>query len=442
MIKALISDSGFRLRVSYALLCGICFLQLLFLAVFIFFTTDLIQQRFEAADFLRQAEVIPLPATLILGGTLLLYPMLLGVMQLRGHVREKPWSALAFLLLESVICMALLRLTSFAGNQIFLLVAANMLTLTRDRKNRGIGLIILGILFLFTNDHVVSAFVPITSFERYLYPYTAQSASLFQGTASALSTWVLILFLVYILFLIQDQMLESAQMRRINDELRTLNHQLEEMADVREKMGETRERNRLAREIHDTLGHTLTGLSTGIDAAKTLLQRDPDMAIKQLDILSATAREGLKDVRRSVRKLRPDALENHTLKGALETMIEEFMRSSGVKVSYVCHLDSLDFQPDEEDTIYRIVQECMTNSVRHGHASRIYISFGKDQDSLILIIEDDGKGCVDIQEGFGLHHMKERIALLNGNVRFYGRDGFEVLVELPLRKEGERIRSR
>ena len=439
MIKALISDSGFRLRVSYALLCGICFLQLLFLAVFIFFTTDLIQQRFEAADFLRQAEVIPLPATLILGGTLLLYPMLLGVMQLRGHVREKPWSALAFLLLESVICMALLRLTSFAGNQIFLLVAANMLTLTRDRKNRGIGLIILVILFLFTNDHVVSAFVPITSFERYLYPYTAQSASLFQGTASALSTSVLILFLVYILFLIQDQMLESAQMRRINDELRTLNHQLEEMADVREKMGETRERNRLAREIHDTLGHTLTGLSTGIDAAKTLLQRDPDMAIKQLDILSATAREGLKDVRRSVRKLRPDALENHTLKGALETMIEEFMRSSGVKVSYVCHLDSLDFQPDEEDTIYRIVQECMTNSVRHGHASRIYISFGKDQDSLILIIEDDGKGCVDIQEGFGLHHMKERIALLNGNVRFYGRDGFEVLVELPLRNEDERI---
>lgn len=439
MIKALISDSGFRLRVSYALLCGICFLQLLFLAVFIFFTTDLIQQRFEAADFLRQAEVIPLPATLILGGTLLLYPMLLGVMQLRGHVREKPWSALAFLLLESVICMALLRLTSFAGNQIFLLVAANMLTLTRDRKNRGIGLIILVILFLFTNDHIVSAFLPITSFERYLYPYTAQSASLFQGTASALSTSVLILFLVYILFLIQDQMLESAQMRRINDELRTLNHQLEEMADVREKMGETRERNRLAREIHDTLGHTLTGLSTGIDAAKTLLQRDPDMAIKQLDILSATAREGLKDVRRSVRKLRPDALENHTLKGALETMIEEFMRSSGVKVSYVCHLDSLDFQPDEEDTIYRIVQECMTNSVRHGQASRIYISFGKDQDSLILIIEDDGKGCVDIQEGFGLHHMKERIALLNGNVRFYGRDGFEVLVELPLRKEDERI---
>ena len=438
-MKTLIADSGLRLRIAYALLCGICFLQLLFLAVFFFYTTDLIRQRYEAADFLRQAEVIPLPATLILGGTLLLYPLLLGIMQLRGHVRERPWSALAFLLLESFFCLALLRLTSFAGNQLFLLVAANMLTLTRDRKNRGIGIIILVILFLCTNYHVASTLVPVTSFESYLYPYTSQTAALFQGLSAALAALVLILFLVYILFLIQDQMLESAQMRQINDELRILNHQLEEVADVREKMGETRERNRLAREIHDTLGHTLTGLSTGIDAAKTLLQRDPALAMKQLDILAATARDGLKDVRRSVRKLRPDALENHTLKGALETMIEEFVHSTGVKVNFVCHLDSLDFQPDEEDTIYRIVQECMTNSVRHGHASRIYISFGKDQDSLILIIEDDGKGCVDIQEGFGLHHMKERIALLNGNVRFYGRDGFEVLVELPLRKEDERI---
>lgn len=437
-MKALIADSGLRLRIAYALLCGICFLQLLFLAAFFFFTTDLIRQHYEAADFLRQAEVIPLSATLILGGTLLLYPLLLVVMQLRAHVREKPWSALAFLLLESIFCLILLRLTSFAGNQVFLLVAANMLTLTRDRKNRGIGIIILVILFLCTNYHVVSAFMPVTSFESYLYPYTAQTAALFQGLSAALAALVLILFLVYILFLIQDQMLESAQMRQINDELRILNHQLEEMADVREKMGETRERNRLAREIHDTLGHTLTGLSTGIDAAKTLLQRDPALAMKQLDILAATARDGLKDVRRSVRKLRPDALENHTLKGALETMIEEFVRSTGVKVNFVCHLDSLNFQPDEEDTIYRIVQECMTNSVRHGQASRIYITFGRDQDALILIIEDDGKGCTDIQEGFGLHHMKERIALLNGNVRFYGRDGFEVLVELPLRKEYER----
>ena len=437
-MKTLIADSGLRLRIAYALLCGICFLQLLFLAVFFFYTTDLIRQRYEAADFLRQAEVIPLPATLILGGTLLLYPLLLGIMQLRGHVRERPWSALAFLLLESFFCLALLRLTSFAGNQLFLLVAANMLTLTRDRKNRGIGIIILVILFLCTNYHVASTLVPVTSFESYLYPYTSQTVALFQGLSAALAALVLILFLVYILFLIQDQMLESAQMRQINDELRILNHQLEEVADVREKMGETRERNRLAREIHDTLGHTLTGLSTGIDAAKTLLQRDPALAMKQLDILAATARDGLKDVRRSVRKLRPDALENHTLKGALETMIEEFVHSTGVKVNFVCHLDSLDFQPDEEDTIYRIVQECMTNSVRHGHASRIYISFGKDQHSLILIIEDDGSGCMDIQEGFGLHHMKERIALLNGNVRFYGRDGFEVLVELPLRKEYER----
>ena len=193
----------------------------------------------------------------------------------------------------------------------------------------------------------------------------------------------------------------------------------------------------MARVIHDTLGHTLTGLSTGLEAAKALLQADPGLALKQLDRLSTVAKEGLRDVRRSVNKLRPDALENHSLAEALKQMIDRFVESTGVEVVFVCHLASLQFQADEEETIYRIVQESMTNSVRHGNADKIYVSFGKDEDSLIIIIEDNGSGSADIQEGFGLHQMKERVALLKGNVRFYGKQGFEVLVELPLRKELE-----
>ncbi len=344
---------------------------------------------------------------------------------------------LLFLFLEIAICLWLLRLTSFTSNEIFLLVTANMLTLTRDRKTKGIALIILVFLFFTTNYYVISDYLVTVSFDSYLYPYTAQAANLLRSVSALLSTLVLIIFLLYILFLIQDQILESTQMQKMNRELQDLNHQLEEMADVREKMGETKERNRLAREIHDTLGHTLTGLSTGLEAAKALLQADPGLALKQLDRLSTVAKEGLRDVRRSVNKLRPDALENHSLAEALKQMIDRFVESTGVEVVFVCHLASLQFQADEEETIYRIVQESMTNSVRHGNADKIYVSFGKDEDSLIIIIEDNGSGCADIQEGFGLHHMKERVALLKGNVRFYGKQGFEVLVELPLRKELE-----
>lgn len=437
MIVRALSDSAYRLRLTYAVLCAVCFLQLFFFASLFFFTTQLVKDQFEAAAFLRQAEVIPLPAKQILLETIIFYPILLLVMQMRNKVNKTRGKELLFLFLEIAICLWLLRLTSFTSNEIFLLVTANMLTLTRDRKTKGIALIILVFLFFTTNYYVISDYLVTVSFDSYLYPYTAQAANLLRSVSALLSTLVLIIFLLYILFLIQDQILESTQMQKMNRELQDLNHQLEEMADVREKMGETKERNRLAREIHDTLGHTLTGLSTGLEAAKALLQADPGLALKQLDRLSTVAKEGLRDVRRSVNKLRPDALENHSLAEALKQMIDRFVESTGVEVVFVCHLASLQFQADEEETIYRIVQESMTNSVRHGNADKIYVSFGKDEDSMIIIIEDNGSGCADIQEGFGLHHMKERVALLKGNVRFYGKQGFEVLVELPLRKELE-----
>ena len=437
MIVRALSDSAYRLRLTYAVLCAVCFLQLFFFASLFFFTTQLVKDQFEAAAFLRQAEVIPLPAKQILLETIIFYPILLLVMQMRNKVNKTRGKELLFLFLEIAICLWLLRLTSFTSNEIFLLVTANMLTLTRDRKTKGIALIILVFLFFTTNYYVISDYLVTVSFDSYLYPYTAQAANLLRSVSALLSTLVLIIFLLYILFLIQDQILESTQMQKMNRELQDLNHQLEEMADVREKMGETKERNRLAREIHDTLGHTLTGLSTGLEAAKALLQADPGLALKQLDRLSTVAKEGLRDVRRSVNKLRPDALENHSLAEALKQMIDRFVESTGVEVVFVCHLASLQFQADEEETIYRIVQESMTNSVRHGNADKCYVSFGKDEDSLIIIIEDNGSGCADIQEGFGLHHMKERVALLKGNVRFYGKQGFEVLVELPLRKELE-----
>lgn len=431
----LFTDSAYRLRLTYALLCAVCFLQLFFFACLFNCTVSLVKEQFQAADFLRQVEVIPLPAKQILWLTVILYPVLLVVMQMRNKVRETRWREFLFLFLEILLCLWLLRLISFTSNEIFLLVTANMLTLTRDRKTKGIALLILIILFLSTNYYVISDYYVTTSFESYLYPYTAQAANFLRSVSALLSTLVLIIFLVYILFLIQDQILESTQMQKMNRELKELNQQLEEMADMREKMGETKERNRLAREIHDTLGHTLTGLSTGLEAAKALLQADPHLAQKQLDRLSIVAKEGLKDVRRSVNKLRPDALENHSLSEALKKMIDQFVESTGVQVIFVCHLRSLHFQVDEEETIYRIVQESMTNSVRHGKADKIYISFGKDEDSLIIIIEDNGIGCSNVEEGFGLHHMKERVALLKGNIRFYGKQGFEVLVELPLRKE-------
>lgn len=428
-------DNKQRLSLSYGMLCCVCFLQFAFLSIFYTITSFLILQHHQAAQFLKQVQVIPIAYDTILPLTAFFFLMLLFVMHLRSKIKETTANVLLFLVLEMLTCFFLLKTTSFANNEILLLVAANMLTLTRNKGNKGISLCIIGVYFLGTNYNIISRFVPVTSFDDYLYIYTAQATMAFQGIRNVLATLCLIGFILYILFLIQDQVMESKQIRNLNEELKQLNLQLQEVADMRERMGETKERNRLAREIHDSLGHTLTGLSTGLEATKAIIESNPELAKQQLTKLSIVAKDGLKDVRRSVKKLRPDALENHTLKEALEAMIDEFMDSTGVRVHFVCHLDSLNFQQDEEDTIYRIIQESMTNSVRHGEASEIYISFGKDENTLILIIEDNGCGCNHIQEGFGLHHMRERLALLDGNVRWYGTKGFEVLVEIPLRKE-------
>ena len=97
-------------------------------------------------------------------------------------------------------------------------------------------------------------------------------------------------------------------------------------------------------------------------------------------------------------------------------------------------MPKLVFDNDEEEVIYRIIQEGMTNAVRHGKAKEIYISIAKERNILILIIEDDGIGCENIKPDFGLHHMQERVSLLQGNIRFYGSNGFVIIAEIPIRE--------
>lgn len=115
-------------------------------------------------------------------------------------------------------------------------------------------------------------------------------------------------------------------------------------------------------------------------------------------------------------------------------MIKEFQEITDVTIHFVCHLPKLTFDSDEEEVIYRIIQEGMTNAVRHGHATKIYISIAKEENTLILIIEDNGIGCENIKPDFGLHHMQERIELLKGNIRFYGSSGFIIIAEIPIRE--------
>ena len=419
---------------SFIALAFICIFQLFFITSLIYLTTELLINTYNAYSFIISINTIPLayyyrPIIVFCG-----LVILLAIMNIRKKFQDNNINFL-LLVFEIIICFVIMYATSFASNAIILLVIANMLQMTKDKEHKGFALAVFVILYLLSNYNIISNIIPIINFDSYLNIYNYNASSLFMTINDLLYSISIMLFIFFILFFIQDQYNESKKIKALNEELNDLNVQLKGYAEIKEKMGETKERNRLAREIHDTLGHTLTGIATGLDACITIVDSNTDLVKKQLQLLSNVAKEGLNDVRRSVSKLRIDALDNHTLKYALEKMIAEYENTTNAKIHFICHLSSLEFQLDEEEAIYRIVQESCTNAIRHGKASEIFITFGIDSDKLIIIIEDNGIGCKDIKEGFGLHHMKERVKLLNGTVRYYSTEGFSVIVEVPIRKD-------
>ena len=144
-------------------------------------------------------------------------------------------------------------------------------------------------------------------------------------------------------------------------------------------------------------------------------------------------------MRRSVKALRPDALETLDLKRALIQMMEETKCSTGVDILYEIGTKLKSFDKDEEDIIYRIVQESITNAIRHGKAHKIWVRIDRSFKMLEIHIKDDGIGCSNIQKGFGLHHMEERLSMLHGSLSYHGNDGFTVDAQIPIRwgTEGE-----
>ena len=223
------------------------------------------------------------------------------------------------------------------------------------------------------------------------------------------------------------------EVHQLYKELQTANEQLKEYADMSERMAQTRERNRLAREIHDTLGHTLTGISAGLDACLALVDVSPDETKKQLELLAGVSREGIRDIRRSVHELRPDSLERLSLEVAIRKMIVEMSQVSGVQIYFDTEEEHLKFDKDEESAIYRVIQEGITNAVRHGQAGRIWISLKRKDGEIILTIRDDGSGCKEMKSGFGTRHIRERIEMLQGTVSFDGRHGFVITAHIPIR---------
>jgi len=418
------------------------FTIIVFISEIMTITLYKISSAFMARDFFDQITVIPWKPqniTIVAIGAYIILISLIIVKKKYIHSLKK-WQTSVLLLCEIFLSVAIMTALNMSYNGIILFIIADLVTNTKDKSNKIIFLVLMIIIYILSVYDFISLKIKMVSFESFLFYYNASMRSYLMELKSILNTINIIVFIVYMIVLIQDQMRENEKiillnkkLNLANEKLEVMNVQLKDYAVKIESMAETRERNRLAREIHDTLGHALTGISVGIDACLTTIDMSTEATKKQLNVIADVARQAIKDVRRSVKKLRPDALESSGLEDALNNMIFQISNVTRTKVFFNADIKLLKFGHDEEDTIYRVVQEGITNAIRHGQATEIYINMVRRDKQLNITIRDNGRGCANIKKGFGLRHIEERVKLLNGTLEYDGSDGFFITVNIPIR---------
>jgi signal transduction histidine kinase len=184
------------------------------------------------------------------------------------------------------------------------------------------------------------------------------------------------------------------------------------------------ERRRLARELHDETGQALTSILLGL--------RTVEEAGGETEMRAAVAevrdlvRSTLQDVRQLAVELRPKALDDFGLAAALERLTESFAEQTGIAVGFESALPAERLAPEIETALYRIVQECLTNIVKHARAGSVSIVLGRKPDAVTAIVEDDGVGFDPARtrdDGLGLIGMRERVALVGGRLTIESRPG-------------------
>ena len=231
----------------------------------------------------------------------------------------------------------------------------------------------------------------------------------------------------------QRERLARRYAEELTADLEAANRQLSAYALQAEELATTQERNRLAREIHDNLGHYLTVVNVQIAAAKVLLAADPQRALDALDKAQTLTQEGLGAVRQSVAALRESPLGKRPLPEAIAALVTE-SNNAGIVTELVVRGTPHHLASNEELALYRVAQEGLTNIRKHARASRADLLLDyTDPAKVCLSIVDNGLGAEETTNGFGLLGVRERVHLLGGQVtvKTAVNQGFSLMVCLP-----------
>ncbi len=222
--------------------------------------------------------------------------------------------------------------------------------------------------------------------------------------------------------------------QELYQELQEVHAQLQDYVYRVEELAATKERNRLAREMHDSLGHRMTVASVQLEGAQRLIPTNPEKAAEMVGTVREQVRQSLADLRQLVAALRQPIEADLSINQSLERLVQGFEEITRLDIQLnIGELPEL--PPTYRHTIYRTVQEALTNIEKHAQATQIWVTLTMSEDKLSLTIADNGIGFPDQDEmtGFGLRGLKERVALIGGECYFESRagGGAQISVLLP-----------
>lgn len=258
--------------------------------------------------------------------------------------------------------------------------------------------------------------------------------------------WFYLLYLYFVYIYIYKEDLSKVNIQKIydrlkvsEDKLKKSNSDLEIYIDSLEELTILKERNRISREIHDSVGHALSTTIIQLGAIENLVSFDNDLK-ELVHELREFVKKSLKEVRNAITTLKPEKYENYENLFKIKELIKNFSKMTNIDVKMTVSKYTWKLSSIQSISLYRIIQEALSNCVKHSNATKVQIFLNFNNNNLIINIKDNGLGCKNINKGNGLKSITERINELNGQVKFNSlNDGFIIHASFPKNLRGEII---
>lgn len=244
-------------------------------------------------------------------------------------------------------------------------------------------------------------------------------------------TYVMVFLIIVLLKHISDMNKNLSEAKNSisikNLELQNAYDNIKEAYKRNEDYAVIKERNKMARDIHDTIGHTLTTALVELEACKVISEEDSDSALLKMDSAISQVRKGLFEVRSSVKSLNETRIVDY--KNAVLELINNTISHTGVIIRH--DIDIFEIEPENiKATIYRALQEGLTNGIKHGHSTAFLVKIKYEEATLKFSLEDNGTGCSQLKKGFGIKSMEERVKEVHGSIKIESEpdEGFNIYI--------------